>query len=92
MSNSSLEPMTVAARPSLPHHCFSVRGDFSELDVYFNVHSNGSLRCCGGSLRMAGTTITLCPDHAANIAERMRHRIDEMLLGSIPGPVSGKLQ
>jgi hypothetical protein len=44
--------------------------------------------CCGGHLTVGSARIWLDPDHASNLADRVRAAIDQAVLSNFPSPAN----
>ena len=43
--------------------------------------------CCGGFLTIGTARLWLDPDHASNLADRVRAAIDQVVLSNFPSPI-----
>lgn len=64
-------------------------GHSVEIELLFWPITGPEGECCGGYLAVGGHRLWLAPEHAQNLAERVRAAIDQAVLSNLP-PISNR--
>lgn len=65
-----------------------ITGHSVDIELLFWPITGPEGECCGGYLTVGSARLWLNPDHASNLAERVRAAIDQAVLSNFPSPTN----
>ena len=63
-----------------------IAGIFVDIELLYWPITGPEGECCGGYLTVGAARLWLDPDHASNLADRVRAAIDQVVLSNFPSP------